>query len=186
MNNGTHLFVAIVVYDSTHDTNLDWAMVDLDKNHDHVASVDGEDAMDYYYGAFGDYFWNGTWWTLDSGSGGVSHGDGIGAYSTNKYVYEFSKPLNSTEAKDMALALGDVVGFRIELWDETTSDNYRYPLNTVDAVTSRWDEWADLTTATTTTTTTSTTTTTLADTNGTAYMSVLNGWNLLSIPREMA
>lgn len=154
MNNGTHLFIALVIYDSTYDVhifsgNLDWVMINFDQGHDHTATFGGEDAVDFSYYATGysDNFWGTdpwgyTWWTTDVGDGGTSHGQGeVNYFGGNGYVYEMSKPLNSTEAKDIALALGDVVGFRIEVWEQTASDNYRYPQNTVDANTSRWNEW---------------------------------------------
>jgi len=165
LNCESTIYVAVVIQDSSATTS-DWAMVDFDQGNDHTATLGGEDAMDYYYGAYSDYYWDGQWWASDVTGGGTSHGSGSRTHSGGEYTYEFSKPLNSGEGKDMSLAPGDVVGFRIELWDESTFDNYRFPQNTVDAVTSRWDEWADLyiatSTTTTSTTTTSTTTTTIA------------------------
>lgn len=167
LNCNADLYVAIVLDDST-ESNDDWAMVDFDQDHDHTATTGGEDAMDYYYGAYLDYYWDGGWWAGDIGDSGTNHGSGARTHSNGQYTYEFTKPLDSGEAKDISLAHGDVVGFRIEVWDHDVHDNYRYPQDTVDAVTSRWDEWADLTIASATATTTSTTTTVSGDLTGDA------------------
>jgi len=156
MHNDTHLFVALVVDDSTQNTgsDRDYAMIDFDQGHDHVATANGEDAMDigYYSTTYQDCHWGTdpwtyTWWVYDTYWGGTQHGSGAQSYSSGQYIYEFSKPLNSGEAMDIALAVGDIVGFRIETWDNGSQDNYRYPQNTVDANTARWNEWADLTIA---------------------------------------
>ena len=165
LNCNSDLYVAIVLDDSTESTD-DWVMVDFDQGHDHTATTGGEDSMDYYYGAYVDYYWDGEWWAADIGAGGTSHGSGARGYSSSQYTYEFTKPLDSGEGKDISLAHGDTVGFRIETWDHGPSDHYRYPQDTVDSVTSRWDEWADLVIASATATTTSSTTTVSGDLKG--------------------
>ncbi|MFH1787813.1 MAG: hypothetical protein ABH834_00330 [Candidatus Altiarchaeota archaeon] len=166
MNNNTHIFVALVINDSS-DNALDWAMLDFDPEHDHAATLYGEDAMDYYSGACSDYYWDGSWWTSDLSKNGTFHGTCTRVHSGSQYVYEYVKPLNSGESLDMAVVLGDILGFRIEIWDQASSDNYRYPPDTVDSVTSRWNEWADLTVVTSSTTTVPATTSTSSTTSTT-------------------
>lgn len=151
MNNNTHLFMAAVIDDSAQQVGTDYAVFMFDNGHDHTATLGGEDAAEfgYYLSAYGDDYWGTSaptdWWVRDVGDGnGTAHGNGSSSYSSGQYVYEFSKPLNSSEARDMAVALGSAIGFRIETYDGVDADNYRYPQNTVDANTSRWDEWADL------------------------------------------
>ncbi len=176
LNDAFNLYIAMVIPDATLDTTQDYGMCDFDKEHDHNATTGGEDALDYNALAIGysDAYWNGTsWWLRDIDGGGTSHGSGNRTYSSGNYTYEFSKPLNSGESKDMALNFNDIAGFRIETWDQSGSEYYRYPQNTVDSNTSRWGEWDDLriasstTTSTTTTSTSSTTSTTSTTTSST-------------------
>jgi len=159
MNDDTNIYVAIVLADPV-QCPYDSMMLDFDQGHDHTATTGGEDAMDYYNGAYADYYWGNDWWSYDTNMGDSTDGTGAQVHSSSQYTYEFSKPLDSGEDTDMSLSPGDTVGFRIETWDSTTLDNYRYPQDTVDSITTRWDEWADLnigSAATTTTTPTSTT-----------------------------
>ena len=145
MNNANTLYVAVVIPDTVQD--VDYLMLDFDNGNDHIASFGREDAVGFnvanlYGGSTGylDYYWDGSWWTEDS----IRHGTGAMGYKNGVYTYEFSKPLDSGDVKDMALVPGDSVGFRIETRDGTLNDWYRYPENTVNGITSRWNEWDDL------------------------------------------
>jgi hypothetical protein len=146
MNDNSNLYIAVVIPDITQDT--DYLMLDFDQGNDHIADVGNEDAAGFNVGSFyptlptgyADFYWNGIWWVNDT----VLHGTGAMSYLNGNYTYEFSKFLNSGDEQDINLSLGDTVGFRIESRDGSMSDWYRYPQNTVDADTSRWNEWADL------------------------------------------
>ena len=146
MNDNSNLYVAVVIPDITQDT--DYLMLDFDQGNDHIADAGDEDACGFNVGnlypylptGYADFHWDGIWWSNDT----MLHGSGAMSYSDGNYTYEFSKPLNSGDEQDMNLSLGDTVGFRIESWDGSMYDWYRYPQNTVDADTSRWNEWADL------------------------------------------
>lgn len=145
MNDENNIYVAVVIPDSYQES--DYIMLDFDKNNDHSATEGEEDAFGFnvgnQYGSlpkdYGDFYWANPWWENDT----TTQGTGAMSYSTH-YIYEFSKPLNSGYPQDMNLSLGDIIGFRIETWDNNTHDWYRYPANTVDGDTSRWDEWSNL------------------------------------------
>lgn len=147
MNDNLSIYIALVVPDSTLDSSMDYAMSDFDQGNDHYPTTNGEDALDYnsLSQGYNDAYWDGYWWARDVDNNGISHGSGNRLYSGGKYVYEFSKPLNSGEDKDISLAPGNVIGFRIETWDQSEMEYYRFPENTVDSDTLRWNEWADLT-----------------------------------------
>lgn len=146
MNDNLTLYIALVIPDSTLDSSTDYAMCDFDQGNNHYAATGGEDALGYNALASGysDAYWDGYWWAGDVDGSGTSHGSGSRGYSSEQYVYEFSKPLNSGESKDMTLSPGDVIGFRIETWDQSEYEYYRFPENTVDSDASHWNEWADL------------------------------------------
>jgi hypothetical protein len=147
MNDNSTLYIAVVIPDATKDA--DYLMLDFDQGNDHVATDGGEDATGFNVGdvypgmptSYADYHWTtSSWWQQDT----ATHGAGAMKYASNNYTYEFSKPLNSSDPQDMNLKPGEIIGFRIETWDTTLNDWYRYPQNTVDSNTARWNEWADL------------------------------------------
>jgi hypothetical protein len=156
MNDDDNIYIAVVIPDAD-ETKYDYLLLDLDQGNDHIATDGDEDAIrciaiDQTI-QYTDMHWDSTeeWWSEDLNA----HGDGSQSYVyphpgvDGKYRYEFVKPLKSGDTQDMALNLGDTIGFRIEALDydenpEPHMDWYRYPQNTVDADTSRWDGWADL------------------------------------------
>ena len=154
MNDDNNLYIAVVIPDKT-ELDLDYLLLDFDQGNDHIATDGDEDAMQLLGLGYVDLHWDYTteWWSEDLNQ----HGNGVRSYVPShpgvpgKYRYEFVKPLKSGDIQDMALNLGDTIGFRIEVQDyivrtkEPYEEWYRYPLNTLDADTSRWDEWADLT-----------------------------------------
>jgi len=187
MHNASHLFVALVLDDSSEDAGSDWIVFDFDQGADHAWTINGEDAVDFGWTGTGysdDCWYNMSalipgeiWWYADSWASGAQHGNGSSSHSGSQYTYEIAKPLNSTESTDMAVALGDVIGFRIEFWENTAGDNYRYPQDTIDVNESGWAAWADLTVVSTTTTSTSTTTSSTTSTTSTSTTSTLSANN---------
>ena len=154
MNGLNNIYIAVVIPDDNRDA--DYLLLDFDQGNDHVATDGDEDAIGFdlnslyprFPAGYTDLHWDSFigWWGEDVNV----HGYGAQSYEPphpgipGKYRYEFVKPLKSGDSQDMALNLGDTIGFRIEVRDGTTDDWYRYPRNTVDGVTSRWYEWADL------------------------------------------
>ncbi|MBU3929791.1 hypothetical protein KJ577_03765 [bacterium] len=143
MNDDDNMYVCIVIPDATEE-NADYIMLDFDNNHDHTATSGGEDAAEISgAGTYGDCYWNiAGVWSIDT----TGHGAAAISYAGGNYTCEFSKPLNSGDSQDMTLNPGDTVGFRIETWDDSTAEYYRYPQNTVDYDTGRWDEWTEINT----------------------------------------
>ncbi len=162
MNDENNIYIAVVIQD-TNESDADYLLLDFDQGNDHVATDGGEDAIGFNLSRLYTHFppgyvdmrWDSAaeWWSEDLNA----HGNGLRSYvfphpgDYEKYRYEFVKPLRSGDAQDMALNLGDTIGFRIEgfddrieLDDKPFEDWYRYPQNTVDFNTSLWDEWADL------------------------------------------
>jgi hypothetical protein len=148
MNDANTMYIAVVIPDNTPDA--DYLLLDFDQGNDNEAIEGREDALgfnlcslyDWFPSNYTDLHWNSFWWAED----GTTHGQGAQRYDalSGTYQYEFMKPLRSGDIQDMALNAGDTIGFRIEVWDGTTTDWYRYPQNTVDSETSLWSEWADL------------------------------------------
>ena len=156
MNDDDNIYIAVVIPDGD-ATEYDYLLLGFDNENDHISTDGDEDAIHYVTidqtASYIDMYWDfaGEWWRTDvnqHGSGGRSYiypHPGV----HGKYRYEFVKPLKSGDTQDMALNPGDAIGFRIEACDHDETpkphrDWYRYPQNTVDADTSRWDEWADL------------------------------------------
>jgi hypothetical protein len=143
-----NIYIAVEIPDADFDWE-DYILIAFDQGNDNVATDGGEDAFTIYFsslppGMYIDLHWNaseGGWIMDDETHGAVeySYDEEVG-----KFEYEFAKPLKSNDSQDIAVNLGDTLGFRMVVWDETTHDYYRYPLDTVDVDTTRWDEWADL------------------------------------------
>jgi PKD repeat protein len=152
MNDNNDIYIAVVIPDDNPDA--DYLLLDFDLGNDHVATNGDEDAIGFdlnrFYPRFPvgytDLHWAAGWWDEDANA----HGNGAQSYEPahpgvpGEYWYVFTKPLKSGDTQDMALNVGDTVGFRIEVRDGTTGDWYRFPMNTADADTSLWSEWADL------------------------------------------
>jgi PKD repeat protein len=150
MHDQNNIYIAVVIPDDNQDA--DYLLLDFDQGNDHVAT--NEDAIGFdlnslyprFPAGYADLHWEAGWWDVDANA----HGYGAHSYEhahpgvPGEYWYEFTKPLKSGDCQDMALNAGDSIGFRIEVRDGTTGDWYRFPLNTVDADTSQWSEWADL------------------------------------------
>ena len=154
MHDQNNIYIAVIIPDANQDA--DYLLLDFDQGNDHFATDGDEDAIGFnlnslyprFSAGYTDLHWDSFtgWWSKDVNT----HGRGAQSYEPphpgvpGKYSYEFVKTLKSGDSQDMALNLGDTVGFRIEVRDGTTGDWYRYPKNTVDGITSQWYEWADL------------------------------------------
>jgi hypothetical protein len=146
MHDANNIYIAVVIPDAGFDE--DYIVIEFDQGNDNEATDGDEDAFGFDFWdlppAYADLHWDSLegWWIEDDDI----HGEAEWSYDyqVGKYIYEFAKPLKSNDSQDIGVDLGDTLGFRIEVWDQTTEDYYRYPEDTIDVDTTRWDEWADL------------------------------------------
>lgn len=123
MNDADNLYIAVAVIDDTPGDD-DQAVVRFDNDNNDVTD-EGDDRLTVGLSLFQDgHFSSGSWGPLDTQQ------DGAGAATSDGAVtfHEMSHPLNSGDAEDFALALGDVVGFCVRYFDDDTaiSDSH-YP-----------------------------------------------------------
>lgn len=162
MNDAENIYIAVVLEDMPEEDE-DFLRLEFDQGDDAV-HTDGDEDMASLCGlGYNDCHWNVDRWQADTNY----HGEMVRRWSVadRKYVYEFRKPLNSSDPQDINLKAGDTVGFHIVAFDYYSGIGYRYPMDAVsfDAYHSKdediiftppvgeesgaWKKWADLITA---------------------------------------
>ena len=133
MNDATNMYLAFVVPDPTQSMDVHWAF--FDNGHDGVLTDGDEDSMGIWtdWGGGGsppqndyeDLYWfdSLTGWTTDA----VRDGNGRWSHAGANYTFEFSKPLNSGQAQDLAASPGDLHGLALLHGDNMGTTWYVWP-----------------------------------------------------------
>lgn len=162
MNDADNIYIAVVMEEALEEDE-DYLYFGFDQGDDFIP-MNGDEDRAYLNGSgYADGHWNIDDWALDA----ISNGEMCRDWNVGdrKYIYEFKKPLDSGDPQDMKLKAGDIVGFRIEVYDEYSGRWSRYPMDTVDHDSAHskdediiftppvgdesgsWKKWADLITA---------------------------------------
>ena len=140
MSTATDLYIAISFAEPV--ANIpDSLEIDFDSDHDGVATAGAEDGIIYALNAV-DQHWRTTAWETDI----RQDGDAARTYVDGRYQYEFRKPLRSGDTQDMNVALGDILGFRLQIYDAQTDEHFRYPFHTKSQgdTSVEWPKWGNL------------------------------------------
>lgn len=148
MNDKRNLYFAAKVSDNTLDeivnVSLDIFTIDFDVRHDGEEFIVGEDTISI--GArnrIGDGFVGPSLDILDDSQLDV---DGMVGRSINYNHFEIVHSFNSGDGNDLAASIGDTIGVRFLLFDDSGSDSAEitvFPTN-VDAVDRDQSKWADI------------------------------------------